>query len=253
MSTGPQRADGAFTSCLIGLPGRSVVHHPYGRKQTNKCCCCPPSILALCGLSATGGFRLPSFKVRREQPRAAGGAPGVDPSRLIIILDQPPLHLKSLREDLSRSSFCSYLLFFHEKAQRHICTHTWPESPSPVPSSTGGLPVRKLSRANKDRSQTPRQKSDLTAEAAEQLEGGLLLLYLVDVARPRGHTWDSLLAWKGSTYSPQTLAFQTFSVVHEELRGYVRAPTEPLYRTNAKVMKYLYELCLLAHTKVANI
>lgn len=55
--------------------------------------------------------------------------------------------------------------------------------------------------------------SELTTEAAEQLEGGLLLHDLADVAGPRGHTWDSLLASRAARITPQTLVFQTFSVV----------------------------------------
>lgn len=55
-------------------------------------------------------------------------------------------------------------------------------------------------------------KSELTMEAAEQLEGGLLLL--ADVAGPRGHAWDSLLASRAARITPQTLVFQTFLVVH---------------------------------------
>lgn len=57
-------------------------------------------------------------------------------------------------------------------------------------------------------------KSELTMEAAKQLEGRLLLQYLADVAGPWGHTWDSLLASRAALIAPQTLVFQTFSVVH---------------------------------------
>lgn len=53
--------------------------------------------------------------------------------------------------------------------------------------------------------------SELTTEAAEQLEGGLLLHDLADVAGPQGHTWDSLLASSAARITPQTLVFQTFS------------------------------------------
>lgn len=146
----------------------------------------PPAVCAFLHLSSG-----------RQPPRAAAGPPpGVDPSRLIIIPDQPPSHLKSLREDLSRSSFLlpsvSFLLSLREKA--HLHAHLARKRP---PSSTGGLPVRKLSGATKSAHGRHGQRSELTAEAAEQLEGGSLLQDLVDVARPRGHTRDSLLAWKG--------------------------------------------------------
>lgn len=46
--------------------------------------------------------------------------PGVDLSRLIIILDQPPTHLKSLGEDLSRSSFCFSCM---RSTGAHLYTH----------------------------------------------------------------------------------------------------------------------------------
>lgn len=96
----------------------------------------------------------------------------------------------------------------------------------------------------------PRQRSEVTVEAAEQLEAGSLLQDLVDVARPRGHTWDS-----ACLEGPQTLAFQTFAVIHEELRGDVKAPSELLHSSNANVMKYFIMMncaCLQAF-KVANI
>lgn len=78
--------------------------HMEGSKQTNAAVL-PPSWLCVDSqpLAVSASLHLSHGE---SSPERLPGS-GVDPSRLIIIPDQPPSHLKSLREDLSRSSFCS--------------------------------------------------------------------------------------------------------------------------------------------------
>lgn len=79
--------------------------HMEVNKQTNAAAVLPPSWLCVDSQTeaVSAFYHLSSGE---SSPERLPG-PGVDPSRLIIILDQPPSYLKSLREDLSHSSFCS--------------------------------------------------------------------------------------------------------------------------------------------------
>lgn len=99
-------------------------------------------------------FHLPSFKPRREPPQAAAGAPGVDPSRLIIIPDQTPSRAESLGE---RSVTLVFLLpfpspscfFTSRKEQRRTSAHTpGRKKKNKIPSCVPSSSVRKLCHAS---------------------------------------------------------------------------------------------------------
>lgn len=179
-----------------------AIQHMEGSKQTNA-----PGVLSpswLCVDSQPPA--LPTFLHSGSGEGSPGRLPGprVDPSRLIIILDQPASRLKSLREG---SVTLVFLLPFPSPScfsfmKRHTSVRTPgrkshllcpPASEVYLSGSSLMLPRPHIGALT---------KSEVMTELREQLEDGVMVQYLADMAGPRGHTWNSLLALSAARIAP---------------------------------------------------